>query len=45
MNKLSMRTADVFKRAFEAGLILVGVENDRLIWMGDKVQWANYQEL
>jgi len=43
MNILNIQLASNLKRAFEAGLVISGVEDGQILWLGDKVQWANYQ--
>lgn len=44
MNILKIQSVKNLKRAFEAGLIISGIEEGQILWLGNKVQWANYQE-
>lgn len=42
MNTLKAHEAKIYKRAFESGLSLIGVEDNKPQWIGDSVQWENY---
>ena len=42
-NKLRVQNASIYKKAFEAGLSLCGVEDGQPQWIGTKVQFANAQ--
>lgn len=43
MNILKLQIAGDLKKAFESGLQICGIEDGQIQWLGDKVQWANYQ--
>ena len=42
MNILNIQLASDLKKAFACGLQISGVEEGKILWMGDSVQWSNY---
>ena len=44
MNILKIQLASDLKKAFESGLQISGVEEGKILWIGDSVQWSNYNE-
>jgi hypothetical protein len=44
MNILNIQLASNLKKAFNAGLVISGVEEGQIQWIGDSVQWSNYNE-
>jgi len=45
MNILKPLPAKYYKAGFENNLILVGVEEGQPQWMGNKVDWANFNKV
>jgi len=44
MNILKVQTASYYKSAFSNGLTLTGVEYGQPQWLGDNVQWSNFND-
>jgi hypothetical protein len=44
MSILKIQSVSTMKQAFDCGLVISGVENGQIQWLGDNVAWSNFND-